>query len=41
MMANPEEHDQVNRRGIRITVVLMFLAALALYIGPMIMAALD
>ena len=40
MMAEQEEH-QVNRRGIRITVVLLVLIALALYLGPMIMNALD
>jgi len=40
MMADQEEH-QVNRRGIRLTVILLALIALALYVGPMIMNALD
>ena len=40
MMANPQEHEG-NRRGIRITVVLLALVALGLYLGPMIMKVFD
>jgi hypothetical protein len=40
MMTKSQEHE-VNRRGIRITVVLLALLALALYLGPMIMKVLD
>ena len=40
MMTNTQEHE-VNRRGIRITVVLLALVALGLYLGPMIMKVLP
>ncbi|MGD8234574.1 MAG: hypothetical protein PVG47_00825 [Chromatiales bacterium] len=40
MMTNTQEHE-VNRRGIRITVVLLALVALGLYLGPMIMKVFD
>ncbi len=40
MMADSQEH-QANRRGIRITVVLLALVALGLYLGPMLMKLFD
>ncbi|MEJ2315746.1 MAG: hypothetical protein P8Y83_02165 [Gammaproteobacteria bacterium] len=40
MMTDSQEHE-VNRRGIRITVILLALVALGLYLGPMIMKVFD
>ncbi len=40
MMTDSQEH-QANRRGIRITVVLLALVALGLYLGPMLMKLFD
>lgn len=40
MMTNSQEHE-ANRRGIRITVILLALVALGLYLGPMLMKVLD
>ncbi len=40
MMTKSQEHE-VNRRGIRITVVLLAVIALALYLGPMLMKLFD
>ena len=40
MMADSQEHH-ANRRGIRITVILLALVALGLYLGPMVMKVLE
>jgi hypothetical protein len=36
MMMTQQEEQQVSRRGVRITVVVLALVALALYLGPFI-----
>jgi hypothetical protein len=40
MMTDSQEH-RANRRGIRITVLLLALVALGLYLGPMLMKVLE